>query len=245
MSQTSCTQSSVGECSRSQQALTEVADMASSAVGPQAPSVLPRMSGYARTSTQTLPPNTAFDIRLPRSPAEASIGSRRSRSVSPEGLPIAQRQAQLAAQMASTAVSGVENVVAIANATQNVAEQALAIALHVAGSIEGSVREHVQRSQEDTSRVLDDIVHRLASGMTAATVGSVGQSELCTHGMGNTLRKELCTKFAEDHAADEARRGQTKTQLATLGSNIEGLQKQMNELNVPGVALLVKLEQNL
>ena len=180
-----------------------------------------------------------------RSPAEASTGSRRSRSVSPAGLTIAQRQAQLAAQMASTAVSGVENVAASADATRNVAEQALATASHAAGSIEGIVRKHVQRSQEDTSRAVDDIVHRLATGMMAATAGSIEQSELPTRGLVDTLRDELRAKFAEDRAADEARRGQTETRLATLGSSIEGLQKQMNELNVPDVALLVKLEQNL
>ena len=43
--------------------------------------------------------------------------------------------------------------------------------------------------------------------------------------MVDTLRDELHTKFAEDRAANEARRGQTKTWLATLGSSIEGLQK--------------------
>lgn len=33
--------------------------------------------------------------------------------------------------------------------------------------------------------------------------------------------------------------------LAALGSTIESLQKQMNELNSPDVTLLAKLEQNL
>lgn len=131
MSQKSRMQSGRGEYNAS----LEVTYTASLAVGPQASGVLPGMSGYAGTSTQTLPPNTAFDIRRPRSLAEASTGSRRSHSVSLVGLTIEQRKAQVAAQMASTAVSGVENVAAIANATRNVVKQALATASHAAGSI--------------------------------------------------------------------------------------------------------------
>ena len=149
MSQTSHTQSGRGEYNASQHASPEVADTASSAVIPRAPSALLGMSGYAGTSTQTLPLNTAYDIWRPRSLAEANTGSERSRSVSPVGLIIAQRQAQLAAQMPLTAVSGVENVAATADATRNVAEQALATASHTAGSIEGILRKHVQHSQED------------------------------------------------------------------------------------------------
>ena len=44
---------------------------------------------------------------------------------------------------------------------------------------------------------------------------------------------------------DETRRGQTEAQLTTLRSNIEGLQKQMNELNIPDVTLLATIEQSL
>ena len=241
MSQTSRTQSGRGEYNAS----LEVADTAWLVVGPQAPGVLPGMPGYAGTSTQTLLPNTMFDIRRPRLLAEVNTSSGRSRSVSPMGLTIAQRQAQLAAQMASTAISDVENAAATVDATRNVAEQALATASHATRLIEGILREHVKRLQKDTSRVVDDIVHRLAIEMTAATTGSAKQSKLRTCGMVDTLRDELCAKFAKDHAADEARRGQTETRLATLGSSIEGLQKRMNELNVPDVSLLVKLEQNL
>lgn len=107
---------------------------------------------------------------------------------------------------------------------------------HAAGLIEGIVREHVQRSQEDTSRAVDDIVHRLATGMMAATAGSLEQSELHTRGMVDTLQDELRAKLAEDHVADEAKRRQTETQLSTLGSSIEGLQKRMNDLNIPDAA---------
>ena len=94
-------------------------------------------------------------------------------------------------------------------------------------------------------RAVDDIVHRLTTGMTAATAGSIEQSEQQTRGMVDMLCDELCAKSAEDHAADEARRGQTETRLAILGSSIEGLQKRMNELSILAAALLVKLEQNL
>ena len=52
-------------------------------------------------------------------------------------------------------------------------------------------------------------------------------------------------KFDEDRVADETRRRQVETRMVSLGSSIEGLQKRMNELNVPDVNLLAKLEQNL
>ena len=43
------------------------------------------------------------------------------------------------------------------------------------------------------------------------------------HQMVETLQGELRTKSDEDRVVDEARRGQTETQLATLGANIESL----------------------
>ena len=89
--------------------------------------------------------------------------------------------------MASTAASGVGQIVATANATRSGAEQALAAATHTASSIEGVVREHIQRSQEDTSRAVDDVIHHLATELTAATSRSVEQSELHTREMVDTL----------------------------------------------------------
>ena len=59
------------------------------------------------------------------------------------------------------------------------------------------------------------------------------------------MRKELRAKFAENRATDETRRGQTETRITALGSSIEGLQKRMNEMNVPDVTVLANLEQNL
>ena len=71
---------------------------------------------------------------------------------------------------------------------------------------------------------------------------SAGQSKTRACEMFDTLRDELRAKFAEDHVADEARRGQTETRITALGSSIEGLQKQMNELNILDVVVLAKLE---
>ena len=176
-------------------------------VAPQAPDVLPGMSGYARTSTQATAPNTAFDALRARSTSRSGTGSRRTRSVSPVGLTLAQRQAQLAANIASTAASDVGRVAATADATRNVAQQALAAA--------------------------------------SQATETAGQSEAHAQKLFDTMRNELRAKFDEDRAADETRRGQTETRIAALGSSIEGLQKRMNELNVPDVTVLANLEQNL
>ena len=170
---------------------------------------------------------------------------RRTRSASPVGLTIAQRQAQLAAQIASSAASGVSHVAAATDATRNVAEQALATAEQTAGSIEGIVREHVSRSQADTSRAVDDVAHRLATQLTAAASGSVERSESRTRSMVDTLREELRAKFNEDHAAEEMRRGQAETRMTVLTANVENLHKKINELQVPDLSMLASMEKNL
>ena len=74
---------------------------------------------------------------------------------------------------------------------------------------------------------------------------SAGQSKTHTREMFDTLRDELRAQFTEHRVADEARRGQTETRITALGSSIEGLQKQMNELNILDVAVLAKLEYSL
>ena len=102
-------------------------------------------------------------MRRAQSLTETSVGMRCARLASPVGLTIAQRQAQLAAQIASSAASGVSHVALATDAARNVAEQELATAEQTARSIEGIVREHISRSQADTSRVVDDVAHCLAT----------------------------------------------------------------------------------
>ena len=77
------------------------------------------------------------------------------------------------------------------------------------------------------------------------TVESAGQSELRAREFFDTLREELRIKFDEDRVVDETRRGQMEKRIAALGSSIEGLQKRMNEMNVPSVTILANLELNL
>ena len=77
------------------------------------------------------------------------------------------------------------------------------------------------------------------------TTKTAGQSELCTRKLFKTLQDELRVKFDEDRVTDETPHGQVETRLTALGTSIEGLQKRMNELNVPDVTVLANLEQNL
>ena len=74
---------------------------------------------------------------------------------------------------------------------------------------------------------------------------TAGQSKLHACKLYDTLREELYAKFDKDRVADETQPGQAETWMAALGSSIEGLQKRMDEMNVPDVNLLTKLEQNL
>ena len=151
----------------------------------------------------------------------------------------------MAAQIASSAASGVSHVAAATDATQNVAEQALATAEQTAGSIEGIVHELISRSQADTSRAFDDVVHRLATQLTAAVSGSVEHSESRTRSMVDMLRGELRAKFNEDHAAEKLQRGQAETRMTVLATNVENLHKKINELQVPNLSMLASMEKNL
>ena len=244
MSQALNAPSTVSRHSGQQNAPADVEDTASSVV-PYGTIALPGMSGYADASAMTIAPNTTFRMRRMQSLTETSAGMRHARSVSPVGLTIAQRQAQLAAQIASSAASVVSHVAATTDATRNVAEQALATTKHTAGSIEGIVHEHISKSQADTSRAVDDVAHRLATQLTAAASGSVERSESCMHSMVDTHREELSAKFSKDHAAEELRRGQGETRMTTLTANFENLQKRINELQIPDMNMLASMEQNL
>ena len=102
------------------------------------------MSGYVGTLTQMLVLNTASDTRRTRSSSRLGAGSRRSWSVSPGGLSIAQRQAQLAANIASTAASDVGRVATTADATRNVTQQAVETVSHAAESA-GQSRAHARK----------------------------------------------------------------------------------------------------
>ena len=74
---------------------------------------------------------------------------------------------------------------------------------------------------------------------------TAGQREAHARKLLDTMRDELRAKFDEDRVADEVRHGQSETRMAALGASIEGLQKRMNEINVPDITVLANLEQNL
>ena len=107
------------------------------------------------------------------------------------------------------------------------------------------MREHISKSQADTSRAVDDVVHRLATQLTVAASGNVERSESRTGSVVDTLHEELRAKFNKDHAAEELRRGQAETRMTTLTANIENLQKRINELQILDMSMLASMEQNL
>ena len=181
MSQQPHSRSSVGDFSGSQHALQDVGYTAASAVVPQAPGVLPGMSGYIGTLTQATTSNTAFDARCARSTSRLGAGPRCTRSVSPVGLTLAQRQAQLTTNMASSAASDVGRVAAAADATRNVAQQAMETAsqaAETAGQSEARARKLFETMQDelrakfDEDRVADETWH----GQTEARMTTLGTS---------------------------------------------------------------------
>ena len=181
MSQQSHSQSSVGDFSGSQHAQADVADTASSAVAPQAPGILPGMSGYVGTSTQATAPNTAFDARRARLMSRSGTRPRRTRSVSPMGLTLAQRQAQLAANMASSAASDVGRVAAAADATRNVAQQAMETASHAietAGQSEGRAQKLFETMRDELRAKFDEdcVADETRRGWTETQIAVLGSS---------------------------------------------------------------------
>ena len=53
--------------------------------------------------------------------------------------------------------------------------------------------------------------------------------------------KNCAQSLTKVFVGDETRPGQAETWMAALSSSIEGLQKRMDEMNVPDVNLLAKL----
>ena len=225
MSQTLRTRSIDSAHGSSQHAMEDVQDTASSSVRPASAGPLPGMSQY----TETHAPNTVFARHDARSPTRPTSSTRRSRPISPLGISIAQRRAQLAANLAASAASGVGQVAASVDATRNVAETALATATATQDSIEETIREHVQQTRVETSQAVDDVVHRLATEITAAASGSVATSEAQTREIVQGLREELQRKFNEDRVAEDTRRGQLDIRLNELSAGIEQLNVRMNE----------------
>ena len=134
-------------------------DTALSAVAPQAPGIVPGMSGYAGTSTQATALNIAFDARRARSTSQSGRGPRRTWSVSPMELPLAQREAQLAANIASSAASDIGRVAAAADATRNVAQQALETAsqaAETAGQSEAHARKLFDTMRDELHAKFDE-----------------------------------------------------------------------------------------
>lgn len=107
------------------------------------------------------------------------------------------------------------------HSTRNVVETVLAIATATQGSIKETIRAHVQKSRTETSQVVDNVIHWLATEITVAVSGSVAINEARTCKIFRGLCEELQRKLDEDRDAEDTRRGQLDNRLSELSAGIE------------------------
>lgn len=224
MSQTSRTRSIDSTLDSLQHAMDDVQDTVSSSVRPTSIGALPRMSQYRETRA----PNTVFAQCGGRSLTRSTSSGHRRRSISPIGISIAQKRAELATNMAANAASGIGQVTASVDATHNIVETVLEMAIATQGSIEETIRAHIQQSLTETSQTVDDIVHRLATEITTAASGFVMASETPTREIMQGLHNELQT---------------LEYRLVELGTGIEQLQKRISENQLVNDNVLHRVER--
>ena len=161
-----------------------------------------------------LAPNTSFETRRTRSPSRSGVGSHRAQSVSPVGLTIAQRQAQLAAYVASTAASDVGRVAVTTDAMRNVAQQALEIASQAtktasqseahACKLFANLRDEL-RTKFNKDHVADETRRRQAETWMAALGASIESLQKRMNEM-NVPDVKFTGKTGAEFAADDCKK---------------------------------------
>ena len=106
-------------------------------------------------------PNTAFAFRT-AAVRSRSASPRPRRSLSPLGVSVAQRRAQLAAQSAATAVSGVGRVAQETRYVRELVEATTAEAKSVRSDVERRVARLAATSEENAARVAADVESKIS-----------------------------------------------------------------------------------
>ena len=206
-------------------------------------------------TSPSVAPNSAFGQRrsLPRG-RSASPAPRRV--VSPIGVSVAQRRAQMAEQIAETAISGVGCMEEEMRHTRSVAEAAIAEAAAVSSCMESNVvhvvvqteaktaqavmalaervRESVVETEASTSHTVRSVVQQLEREIEATTMGAIVTSEMKTKSAVQGLRGESKAHLDQNRADFDWRQKETQTTIAQVSADLENLTRQLNQVKPVG-----------
>ena len=226
-----------------------------------------RHTGQLPGSSATLSPrapNSAFERRRAMTRARsASPGLRRS--LSPLGISVAQRRAQLTEQVAESAMSGVGRVADETRRAREVAEAAIAEAKSVHGEVQskvasltaradasaahavevlsGRVQEVAEQSQVQTSRVAVAVAQQLEKEIEAAASSTAATAEIHTRTAVEGMRRDVQAQIEQTRADAQRRDEETQKTIQQIAAGLEQLTKQLNDfrpVNVEHVGVAQK-----
>ena len=195
-------------------------------------------------------PNTVFTrgIAAVRS---RSASPRPHRSLSPLGVSVAQRRAQLAAQSAATAVSGVGRIEAETRRVRDLVEATSAEAKSVRGEVESRIAELAAASQASASqlaeqvatqvtkvaeytdaqasRVAADVTARLGKEVQAAASSAAATAEIMTRTMVEGARRDIQAQIDANRADTLRQTEETKAQVQNISAQLAKLTEQLNQ----------------
>ena len=187
-----------------------------------------------------------------------SASPRPRRSVSPLGVSVAQRRAQLAAQSAATAVSGVGHVEAETRRVRALVDASTAEARSVRSEVETrlaslataaetstarvaaelgeQVRSVAEYADAQTSRTAAELSQRLGTEIKAAATSAAATAEEKTRTMISGVRWDLQAKLNANHAESLGRYEETQRSIQSITEQLQSLSDQLKNFNPASVS---------
>ena len=195
-------------------------------------------------------PNTAFTFRSVAGVRSRLASAQPRRSLSPLGVSVAQRHAQLAAQSAATAVSGVGRIEREARRIRELAEATSAETKSVRGEVESRVATLAAASEENVARVAAevdakvakvaeysdarashvtaDVTARLEKDIQAAASSATATAEVTTRTVVEGARRDIQAQL-DVYRADALRKSdETQAQVREISAQLTKLTEQLN-----------------
>ena len=207
-----------------------------------------RQPSPSRTGGQPAP-NTAFTF-CSAAGCSRSASPRPCRSLSPLGVSVAQRRAQLAAQSAATAVSGVGRIEREARRVRELAEATSAETKSVRGEVESRIATLAAASEENVARVAAevdakvakvaeysdarashvtaDVTARLEKDIQVAALSATATAEVTTRTVVEGARRDIQAQL-DVYRADALRKSdETQAQVREISAQLTKLTEQLN-----------------
>ena len=207
-----------------------------------------RQPSPSRTGGQPAP-NTAFTFRSAAGRSR-SASPRPRRSLSPLGVSVAQRRAQLAAQSAATAVSGVGRIEREARRVCELAEATSAETKSVRGEVKSRVATLAAASEENVvrvaaevdakvakvaeysdaraSHVAADVTARLEKDIQAAASSAAATAEVTTCTVVEGARRDIQGQLDVYRADALHKSDETQAQVREISAQLTKLTEQLN-----------------